>query len=325
MYPIDQSSRSELKIFSGTAHRELAQRIAEYIGIPLGEAQVKAFADGETSVRIMENIRGRDVFIVQPTCPPVNHNLMELLILVDAARRASAARITAVMPFFGYARQDRKDRPRVPITAKLVANLIAAAGVNRVLTVDLHAQQIQGFFDIPVDHLYALPVFLRHLSTQNMAPLAVVAPDVGGIKVADSYARALGSQLATVAKKRKSDTEVESAYLIGEVADRNVLLVDDLTTTAGTITSAARICKEHGARSVRAAVTHAVLTDMAVERLRESAIEELITTNSIPNRKAELADCRMTVLSIAALLGEGIKRIHGDESVSGLFNVEASS
>ncbi len=322
---MDPCSHPELKIFSGTAHPELARRIAEYVGVPLGEAQVKAFADGETSVRIMENIRGRDVYIVQPTCPPVNHNLMELLILVDAARRASAARITAVMPFFGYARQDRKDRPRVPITAKLVANLIVAAGVNRVLTVDLHAQQIQGFFDIPVDHLYALPVFLRHLSTQKLESLAVVAPDVGGIKVADSYARALGSQLATVAKKRKSDTEVESAYLIGEVADRNVLLVDDLTTTAGTITSAARICKEHGARSVRAAVTHAVLTDMAVERLRDSVIEELITTNSIPTREAQLRDCRMTVLSIAALLGEGIKRIHGDESVSGLFNVETIS
>ncbi len=320
---MDHLSRPELKIFSGSAHRELAQRIADYAGIPLGEAQVKSFPDGETSVRIMENIRGRDVFIVQPTCPPVNHNLMELLILVDAARRASAARITAVMPFFGYARQDRKDRPRVPITAKLVANLIAAAGVDRVLTVDLHAQQIQGFFDIPVDHLYALPVFLKHLRERDLGPLAVVSPDVGGIKVADSYAKELHVQVATVAKKRKSDTEVESAYLIGEVKNRHVLLVDDLTTTAGTLTNAARICKEHGALSVRAAVTHAVLTDMAVERLRDSEIEELITTNSIPTRKAQLDDCRMTVLCIAALLGEGIKRIHGDESVSGLFNVDA--
>ena len=319
---MDKSSRPELKIFSGTAHRDLAQSIAQSIGIPLGDASVKAFPDGETSVRINENIRGRDVFIIQPTCPPVNHNLMELLVLVDAARRASAARITAVMPFFGYARQDRKDRPRVPITAKLCANLITAAGVDRVLTVDLHAQQIQGFFDIPVDHLYALPVFLRHFRTQNMGPLTVVAPDVGGIKVADSYAQALHSPLATVAKKRKSDTEVDSSYLIGEVADRNVLLVDDLTTTAGTITSAARICKEHGALTVRAAVTHAVLTDMAVDRLRDSEISELITTNSIPTRKAQLDDCRMTVLSIAELLGEGIRRIHGDESVSGLFNVD---
>ena len=316
------SSKPELKIFTGSAHPELAQRIADYVGINLGEAQVKAFPDGETSVRILENIRGRDIFIVQPTCPPVNHNLMELLVMVDAVRRASAARITAVIPFFGYARQDRKDRPRVPITAKLVANLITAAGVNRVLTVDLHAQQIQGFFDIPVDHLYALPVFIKHLKGRDLAPLTVVSPDVGGIKVADAYAQALRVNLATVAKNRKSDTEVDSTYLIGEVAGRNVLLVDDLTTTAGTITSAARLCKERGAKAVHAAVTHAVLTDMAVERLRDSEISELITTNSIPTRKAQLADCRMTVLDIAGLLGEGIKRIHGDESVSGLFNID---
>lgn len=315
------SYSSELKIFTGTGHPELAQQIAGYIGVPVGEAQVRAFPDGETSVRILENVRGRDVFIVQPTCPPVNHNLMELLIMVDAARRASASRITVVIPFFGYARQDRKDRPRVPITAKLVANLIDAAGVDRVLTVDLHAQQIQGFFDIPVDHLYALPVFIKHFKGLDLSPLTVVSPDVGGIKVADAYAKALRVNLATVAKNRKSDTEVESAYLIGEVAGQNVLLVDDLTTTAGTITSAARLCMEHGAKTVSAAVTHAVLTDMAVERLRDSDISELITTNSLPTRKAQLADCRMTVLDIAPLLGEGIKRIHGDESVSGLFNI----
>ena len=319
------TSGSELKIFSGTAHPQLARSIAEYVGIPLGDASIRSFPDGETSVRINENIRGRDVFIVQPTCPPANHNLMELLIIVDAMRRASAARVTAVMPFFGYARQDRKDRPRVPITAKLVANLIAAAGVDRVLTVDLHAQQIQGFFDLPVDHLYALPVFLKHLRSRNLSPLVVVSPDVGGIKVADSYARALNVSLATVAKKRMSDTEVESAYIIGEVEGKNVLLVDDLTTTAGTITSAARICKAHGAKTIYAAVTHAVLTDMAIERLRESEIVELITTNSIPERRAQLADCRMNVLDIAGLLGEGIRRIHGDESVSGLFNIDGKN
>jgi ribose-phosphate pyrophosphokinase len=316
------SSHPELKIFSGSAHPELARRIAEYIGIPLGDAEVKGFADGETSVRINENIRGRDVFIVQPTCPPANHNLMELLILVDAIRRASAARITAVMPFFGYARQDRKDRPRVPITAKLVANLIVAAGVDRVLTLDLHTQQIQGFFDIPVDHLYSMPVFLKHLRQRDMSPLTVVSPDVGGIKRADAYAKALHVTLATVAKKRKSDTEVESAYIIGDVQDRNVLLVDDLTTTAGTITSAARICKAHGAKTIYAAVTHAVLTELAIERLRESEVAELITTNSVPAREF-VAECRMTTLCVAGLLGEGIKRIHGDESVSGLFNIDA--
>ena len=316
------TSRPELKIFCGSAHPDLAKRIADYVGVPLGDAVVKTFPDGETNVQIKENIRGRDVFIVQPTCPPANHNLMELLIIVDAMRRASAARITAVMPFFGYARQDRKDRPRVPITAKLVANLIAAAGVDRVLTVDLHAQQIQGFFDIPVDHLYALPVFLKHLRSRDFSPLVVVAPDVGGIKVADSYAQALHVHLATVAKKRKSDTDVEASYIIGEVEGKNVLLVDDLTTTAGTITSAARICKDHGAKTIYAAVTHAVLTDMAIERLRESEIVELITTNSVPERRAQLADCRMNVLDIAGLLGEGIRRIHGDESVSGLFNID---
>ena len=319
------TSGSELKIFSGTAHPQLARSIAEYVGIPLGDASIRSFPDGETSVRINENIRGRDVFIVQPTCPPANHNLMELLIIADAMRRASAARITAVMPFFGYARQDRKDRPRVPITAKLVANLIGAAGVDRVLTVDLHAQQIQGFFDLPVDHLYALPVFLKHLRGRDLSPLVVVSPDVGGIKVADSYARALNVSLATVAKKRKSDTEVESGYIIGEVEGKNVLLVDDLTTTAGTITSAARICKAHGAKIIYAAVTHAVLTDMAIERLRDSEIVELITTNSIPERTAQLADCRMNVLDIAGLLGEGIRRIHGDESVSGLFNIDGTN
>ena len=314
------SSQPELKIFTGSAHPELAQSIANYVGIPLGKADVRLFPDGETSVRISENIRGRDVFIVQPTCPPVNHNLMELLILVDAARRASAARITAVMPFFGYARQDRKDRPRVPITAKLVANLIVAAGVDRVLTVDLHAQQIQGFFDIPVDHLYSLPVFLKHLRQRDLSPLVVVSPDVGGIKMADSYAQALRVNLATVAKKRKSDTEVESFYLIGEVEGHNVLLVDDLTTTAGTITSAAKLCKSRGAKTIYAAVSHAVLTDMAVDRLRDSEVTELIITNSVPMNKS-LSDCRMTVLDIASLLGEGIKRIHGDESVSGLFDI----
>lgn len=318
------ATHPELKIFTGTAHPELARRIAEYVGIPLGDASVKLFADGETSVRINENIRGRDVFIVQPTCPPANHNLMELLILVDAVRRASAARITAVMPFFGYARQDRKDRPRVPITAKLVANLIAAAGVNRVLTLDLHAQQIQGFFDLPVDHLYAMPVFLKHLQGRDLDPLAIVSPDVGGIKMADAYAQALHRDLATVAKRRTSDTEVSSIYLIGDVKDRNVLLVDDLTTTAGTITNAARVCKAHGARTIYAAVTHAVLTELAVQRLGDSDIDELITTDSVPISQS-LSGCKMTTLHVASLLGEGIKRIHHGESVSSLFDINGAA
>ncbi|MBV9657717.1 MAG: ribose-phosphate pyrophosphokinase [Verrucomicrobia bacterium] len=312
-----------MKLFTGSAHPELAQGIADYVGLPLGDASVTAFADGETSVRINEDIRGRDVFIIQPTCPPANHNLMELLILADAVRRASAARITAVMPFFGYARQDRKDRPRVPITAKLVANLIVAAGINRVLTVDLHAQQLQGFFDIPVDHLYALPVLARHIrSRKEFVPFLAVSPDVGGFKMTASYAQTLHVGLATVFKKRKSDTEVSSLEIIGDVRDQNVLLVDDLTTTAGTLTSAAELCKASGAKEVYASVTHAVLTDMAVERLEKSEIRELITTNTVPNPKAsQFQRCGITTLSISELLGEAIKRIHGDESVSSLFKI----
>ena len=231
----------EMKIFSGTANRDLAERICQYIGVPLGQASVKSFPDGETYVRIEENIRGHDVFIVQPTCPPTNQHLMELLIMVDAARRASADRITAVIPFFGYARQDRKDQPRVPITAKLVANLLNAAGVHRVLTMDLHAQQVQGFFDIPVDHLYSLPVLIKYLRKRLTRKTAVVSPDLGGLKMASAYADALGAGLAIVAKERKSPSETEALYLIGDVKDCDVLLVDDLTETAGTLTSATAV------------------------------------------------------------------------------------
>jgi ribose-phosphate pyrophosphokinase len=310
---------SEMKIFSGSAHRALAEEICRSVGVPLGDAEVSTFPDGETFVRINENVRGRDVFIVQPTCPPTNHNLMELLIMVDAARRASAARITAVMPFFGYARQDRKDQPRVPITAKLVANMLVAAGVDRVLTVDLHAQQVAGFFDIPVDHLFALPVVIKYARKRAPRSAVVISPDVGGLKMASAYSQALGTALAIVAKRRKSATETEALYVIGDVEGRDVLIVDDLTETAGTLTNAATTLKRAGARSVRAAVSHAVLADLALERLRKSDIEELITTNSVPVRMAE--GCRIEVLSIAGLLGEGIKRIHGNESVSSLFEI----
>ncbi|MBS0657938.1 MAG: ribose-phosphate pyrophosphokinase [Verrucomicrobia bacterium] len=307
-----------MKIFSGSAHPELAKRICESIYQPLGNATVMQFADGESKVRINEDIRGRDIFIVQPTTSPANHHIMELCILVDAIRRASAARITAVIPYFGYARQDRKDRPRVPITAKLVANLLTAAGVNRVLTMDLHAQQIQGFFDIQVDHLYARPVMLRHLRAKaNIHPLAVVSPDVGGLKMAEAFSQALGCGLATVAKRRKSDTEVDPLYLIGEVEGKNVFLVDDLTSTAGTLTSAARICKAHGAKEVFAGVSHAVLGELGYSRLAESEITELITTNSTP--VAPPPGSKVEVLCVASLLGEAIKRIHNDESVSSLF------
>ena len=313
---------TELKIFSGSAHNVLAQRIADYCKIPLGNATVASFPDGETMVKINENIRGRDVFIVQPTCPPTNQNLMELLIMVDAARRASASRITAVLPFFGYARQDRKDQPRVPITAKLVANLLTAAGVNRVLTVDLHAQQVAGFFDIPVDHLFAAPVILQYLKSKNLNDPVVVSPDVGGLKMANAYAQALDTSLAIVAKRRKSPTEVSATTLIGEVEGRSVILVDDLTETAGTLTSAAKLLKENGAKEIMACVSHAVLTDLGVQRLKESEITELVCTNSVPVR--EDSGVKITSLCIASLLGEGINRIYGDESVSSLFQIPTS-
>ena len=309
----------ELKIFSGSAHRELTRRIAAYCGVQFGDAVVDSFPDGETMVKINENIRGRDVFIVQPTCPPTNQNLMELLIMVDAARRASASRITAVIPFFGYARQDRKDQPRVPITAKLVANLLTAAGVNRVLTMDLHAQQVAGFFDIPVDHLFAAPVILKYLQSKNLNNPVVVSPDVGGLKMANAYAQALDASLAIVAKRRKSPTEVSATSLIGEVEGRPVILVDDLTETAGTLTAAAKLLKEHGATEIMACVSHAVLSDLGIHRLRESEITELVCTNSVPVRDGD--GLKITPLCIASLLGEGIKRIYGDESVSSLFQV----
>ncbi|PYL37475.1 MAG: ribose-phosphate diphosphokinase [Verrucomicrobia bacterium] len=310
----------ELKVFSGSANRELAERICKYIGVPLGQATISAFPDTETYVRIEENIRGHDVFIIQPTCPPTNQHLMELLIMVDAARRASADRITAVIPFFGYARQDRKDQPRVPITAKLVANLLAASGVNRVLTMDLHAQQVQGFFDIPVDHLYSLPVLIRYLRQRLTGKTVVVSPDLGGLKMASAYAQALSANLAIVAKERRSATQTEALYLIGEVEDRDVLLVDDLTETAGTLTSAAELLKTRGALGIYAGVSHAVLADVAISRLQKSKIEELITTNSTPVRSVD--GFKTTVLCVSELLGEGMKRIHNDESVSSLFNID---
>ncbi|MFM8718938.1 MAG: ribose-phosphate diphosphokinase, partial [Chthoniobacterales bacterium] len=259
-----------MRLLTGTAHPRLAKAIADYIGVPLGDATVSSFPDGETFVKINENVRGRDVFIIQPTCPPTNQNLMELLILVDAARRASAARITAVIPFFGYARQDRKDQPRVPITAKLVANLLVASGVNRVLTMDLHAQQLQGFFDIPVDHLYSMPVLLKDIKKRNIGDLVVVSPDVGGVKMASAYAQALGAGLAIVVKRRISATEIEAEHVIGEVEGKNVLLVDDLTETAGTLAGAAKILRKAGAKDVYAMVSHAPLVSMAGDRLRGS-------------------------------------------------------
>lgn len=308
-----------MKLISGTAHRALAERIAETLQQPLANVQVTAFPDGETSVKIDENVRGEDVFIIQPSCPPTNHNIMELLILVDAARRASAERITAVMPFFGYARQDRKDQPRVPITAKLVANLLTSAGVHRVLTMDLHAPQIQGFFDIPVDHLYAKSVLIGYLRQQHpdTSNLTVVSPDVGGVKMARAYAEALGAELAIVAKHRVNATRVEAMNVIGDVDGRDVLLVDDMTETAGTLMAASAILRTHGARQIFAGVSHAILGEIAHQRISESEIEEVITTDSVP----QAAGPKVHVVSIAPLLGEAIHRIHADQSITSLFNL----
>ena len=306
-----------MKIFSGTANEPLARAICASIDMELGKCTISPFPDGETFVRIEENVRGEDVFIVQPTSPPTNHNLMELFIMMDALRRASAARITAVLPFYGYARQDRKDQPRVPISAKLVANLLLAAGANRILTMDLHAQQIQGFFDIPVDHLYAAPVMYEYLKKKHLNDLVVVSPDVGGLKMAHAYSQVLEVGLAIVAKRRKSATEVESMAVIGEIRGKNVLLVDDLTETAGTLTSAAVLLKKKGARQIIACVSHAILNDIGIQRLRKSVIDELITTDTV--LRPAIDGVKITTLSVAALLGEAIKRINTNSSVTSLF------
>ena len=313
------SAPRHLKVFSGNSNRPLAEEICKAMGMPLGEATVTSFPDGESFVKINENVRGQDVYIVQSTCTPTNHHLMELLIMIDAAKRASAQRITAVMPFYGYARQDRKDQPRVPITAKLVANLLVAAGANRILTMDLHSQQIQGFFDIPVDHLFASPVFFKYLEKLNAGNLVVVSPDVGGMKMAAAYAGILGAQLGMVWKKRTSATTVESVNVVGDVAGKDVLLIDDITETAGTLVNAAKLMRDSGALSVRAAVSHALLNSMAYERLRVGHIDELITTDSNP---VDTRGLPIKVLSVAGLLGEAIMRISNNESVTSLFKIK---
>lgn len=313
-----------MKLFTGTAHQALANDIAACLDRPLADVSVTAFPDGETFVKINENIRGEDVYIIQPTCPPTNHNLMELMIMVDAAKRSSAGRINAVIPFFGYARQDRKDQPRVPITAKLVADLLSAAGVDRVVTMDLHAAQIQGFFNIPVDHLYGKPIIIRELRErfgQDCENLTVVSPDVGGVKMARAYSDALGARLAIVAKHRVSATEVEAMQVIGDVEGRDVVLVDDMTETAGTLCAAADILKNQGANRIFAAVTHAVIGDLGHERIQNSVIEEVITTDSTP----VIQQGKITPISIAPILGEAIQRIHNGKSVTSLFDIDAPS
>ena len=297
----------------------MAQEICNYLEIPLGDVLVTSFPDNESFVRYNENIRGADVFLVQSTSSPANHNVMELLIMIDAAKRASAARVTVVLPFFGYARQDRKDQPRVPITSKLVANLLVAAGVNRVLTMDLHAQQIQGFFDIPVDHLYASPVFFKYLSQRNTNELTIFSPDVGGMKMANAYAEVLGCPLGFVAKRRTGASTVEAMNLVGEVEGREILLVDDMTETAGTLTAAAKLLKERGAKKVSAIVSHCVLNETGKERLASGMLDELITTNSVSGKTEGLP---IIQLSVANLLGEAIKRTHTDSSISSLFQIK---
>jgi ribose-phosphate pyrophosphokinase len=306
-----------VKIFSGNSNLPLARAIAASIGIELGKATVSSFPDGETFVKIEENVRGEDVFVMQSTSPPTNHHLMEMFIMIDALRRASATRITAVLPFYGYARQDRKDQPRVPITAKLVANLLVAAGANRVLTMDLHAQQIQGFFDIPVDHLYAAPVMYEYLKSKKLPDLVVVSPDIGGLKMAHAYSQVLDASLAIVAKRRKNATEVESVAVIGDIRGKNVLMVDDLTETAGTLTNASALLRKRGAKKIFACVSHALLSDLGIERLRKSKIDELITTDTV--LRPAIDGVKITTLSVAGLLGEAMKRIHSNSSVTSLF------
>jgi ribose-phosphate pyrophosphokinase len=309
----------KLKIFTGNSSKPLSQEICEYLEVPLGDATVTSFPDNESFVRYNENIRGMDVFLVQSTCSPANHNVMELLIMIDAAKRASAARVTAVLPFFGYSRQDRKDQPRVPITSKLVANLLVAAGANRILTMDLHAQQIQGFFDIPVDHLYASPVFFEELKSRDSQNMTIFSPDVGGMKMANAYAEVLGCPLGFVAKRRTGASTVEAMNLVGEVEGREILMIDDMTETAGTLTAAAKILKERGAKKVSAIVSHCVLNETGKERLRQGILDELITTNTV---NLDISDLPIKKLSVAPLLGEAIRRTNTDSSISSLFQIK---
>ena len=309
---------SELKIFSGRANRPLAERICEEAGVPLGETEIENFSDGEIWVKYTENIRGADVFIIQPTQPP-SDNLMEMLILLDAARRSSAKRVTAVIPYYGYARQDRKDQPRVAITAKLVANLLTKAGADRVITMDLHAAQIQGFFDIPMDHLYSSAIFTEFLRNQEIPNLAVASPDVGGIKMARSYAKRLGADLVLIDKRRPKPNEAEVMNIIGEVEGKNILIVDDLIDTGGTFVNAVRALRANGAKQVYGACTHPVLSGPAVQRIDQSEVTSLWVTDSLPLRTSSP---KIEVRSAAKLFAQAIVRTHKNESISSLFDVD---
>jgi ribose-phosphate pyrophosphokinase len=309
----------ELKIFSGSAHPQLSKEIAEMLGLPLGQARLRRFPDSEVSFQIDENIRGADVFIVQPTSNPVDQHLMELLVMIDAFRRSSASRITAVVPYYGYARQDRKDKPRVPISAKLVANLLSAAGTNRVLTMDLHKAQIQGFFDIPVDHLFAAPVIIDYCSRLNYPNLTIVSPDAGGAERARAYAKRLGGELAIVDKRRTEDGTAEVMNVIGDVEGRTCILQDDIIDTAGTIQKAAQALKDAGAERVLACAVHGVLSGPAIDRIEKSPLDQLIVTNSVALNETGRKCKKIVVLSVARLLGQAIRNIHEETSVSSLF------
>jgi ribose-phosphate pyrophosphokinase len=327
--PVEKGSKvaftRDLKVISGNASQALTAGVCAHLEIEPGRAEVSSFSDGEIRVQIGENVRGRDVFIVNSTCPPVNQNLMELLIAIDAARRASAERVTAVLPYFGYARQDRKDKARVPITAKLVANLIVAAGADRVISVDLPCGQIQGFFDIPVDHLAADRVFERHLTQEGLPEQTmVVSPDTGSVARAREFANDLGVRIAIVDKRRPKANESEVMNIIGEVDGQHCIILDDLIDTAGTLVKAAQALKDHGALSVRACATHPVFSGPAVDRLKDSAIDELFVCDSVPLSERAMSALNIKVLSLAPLIGEAIRRIHKDESVSSLFKRQGS-
>jgi ribose-phosphate pyrophosphokinase len=310
----------ELRIFTGNAHADLGERIARYLGVPLGRAHLSRFADGEVWFQITDNVRGADVFVVQPTSPPVNENLMELLVMLDAFKRSSASRITAVIPYYGYARQERKDKPRVPISAKLVADLLSAAGTDRILTMDLHASSIQGFFDVPVDHLFAAPVIIDYVAKLSLPKLTIASPDAGGVERARAYAKRLNADLAIVDKRRDQPNVAEVHRVIGDVEGRTVLVVDDIVDTAGTLTKVAEAIKAAGAREVLASSSHPVLSGEALERIAKSPLSRLIVTDSIPLAPEKLKRYeKVTVLSIAELLAKAIKNIHEEASVTSLF------
>ena len=317
--PFMATGFGELKVFSGSAHPELTREIAAFLGASPGQARLRRFPDSEVSFQIDENIRGTDVFVIQPTSNPVDQHIMELLIMIDAFRRSSAARITAVLPYFGYARQDRKDKPRVPISAKLVANILSASGTNRVLTMDLHKAQIQGFFDIPVDHLFAAPVIIDYLARQQHPNLTLVSPDAGGAERARAYAKRLDAELAVIDKRRSDDGTAEVMNVIGDVEGRTCILQDDIIDTAGTITKGASALKENGASRIIACAVHGVLSGPAIDRIEKSPIDKLIVTNTVPLSPAGQASSKIIVLSVARLLGQAIKSIHEETSVSSLF------